>query len=79
MIWLIDELSQYFGFLVFIAFIVYLIRKRRKSKKDYQEYIEKIKPMGQFLVLLSFLVAIPIALLVIALAIKGRINFLEGA
>lgn len=77
MIWLIDELSKYLGIIVFIGFIVYLIRKRKRSKKEYQEYIEKIKPMGQYIVLLSLLMAVPIALLVIALAIKGQITFLE--
>lgn len=77
MIWLIDELSQYLGIIVFLGFIVYLIRKRKKSKKEYIEYIEKIMPMGQYIVLLSLLMAVPIALLVIALAIKGQITFLE--
>lgn len=77
MIRIIDELSQYLGIIVFIVFIFYLIRKKRRSKKEYQEYVEKIKPMGQYIVLLSLLMAVPIALLVIALAIKGQITFLE--
>lgn len=77
LIWLIDELSQHLGIIVFLGFIIFLIRKRKRSKKEYQEYIEKIKPMGQYIVLLSLLMAVPIALLVIALAIKGQITFLE--
>lgn len=76
MIWLIDELSKYFGIIIFLGFIVYLVKKRRRSKQEYQEYIEKIKPMGQYMILFSLLVAIPLALIVIALAIKEEISFL---